>query len=768
VPLRAGLLLVGQQRRVPVPLSAAPSRQHALDLLPDVLTRLPALGPALQELVVAGLCVTHMRGDRELHRLLGEALGGRRAAHAPTVLPARVRGDALGAIGRTAREHLANAFRKARHERRIEFHSPLHRALAPPRPRRRVTQAFDLGALQRRFRHQHALPLVPLPRANPLEHHRGQPGVRAGAPRKRRIARGQEHEVVEIPTGEAEGAAIPGQEDPRLPPERFATLVAARLPYRDEDAEVASARTIAGGARDRFPAGQAVTITYSTRAMSTTNRYCAAIGIQVPRLEVAKNSPDANYYSLLIVALLERGEPITLEHAAKRFEAAGIAPPGRALASLKRCKPARPPIYRDGNLYALDPFDDEVDLWAFRLGLRPPEAPGLQVLPPDPDPLPSPDEPLTVAALDEAWREGVPTSWSALRIAICVLDAHRKPMRPEDVLAFVRARSRWHLLSADSAQYWRRGSAVCVRENELWELDGGHAAVRSARQAVRDRIAVVRRWAQLRPDSAIIEENSKRLARAREANAERLARMHRVLLHAFPPQKPAAVVLVDVNRREIGTFMGEDITAATAKLAAYDIIAAVDVRALLRTLEFEPGERRLAELGPPQKTLQVNRWGRTLKVTTTLLVQSSCGISHPFADETVLRRYLRDGDDAKLCRRLEADAKALFALYQYGRLHGALRLRWGFLDERLPAPWVHRDEHTLYDLVQRAHEIGVPLEVVIGSAPGWADPWSRAQRVYVRKEAGGWRSWLIDEQGFRIDAADIQGARLVGADRGAK
>jgi len=80
--------------------------------------------------------------------------------------------------------------------------------------------------------------------------------------------------------------------------------------------------------------------------MTATNRYCEALNIQVPRLEAARNSPDANYYSLLIVVLLERGEPITLEQAAKRFEEAGVATAGRALASLKRCRPARPPIYR--------------------------------------------------------------------------------------------------------------------------------------------------------------------------------------------------------------------------------------------------------------------------------------------------------------------------------------------------------------------------------------------------------------------------------------
>jgi len=47
-------------------------------------------------------------------------------------------------------------------------------------------------------------------------------------------------------------------------------------------------------------------------------------------------------------------------------------------------------------------------------------------------------------------------------------------------------------------------------------------------------------------------------------------------------------------------------------LAGYEIIGAVDVRALLRTLNIDPGERRLAELGPPQKTRQLNRRGRTL------------------------------------------------------------------------------------------------------------------------------------------------------------
>lgn len=500
--------------------------------------------------------------------------------------------------------------------------------------------------------------------------------------------------------------------------------------------------------------------------MTAPNPYCEALGIDVPRLEVAKNRPDANYYSLLLVALLERGEPITLEQAAQRFEEAGVAPRAQSLASLKRCKPGRPPIYRDGDLYSLDPHDDEAGLWAFRLGLRPAKAMPLRVVRPEAGPLPSPDEPLTVEHLDEAWRDGIPNTWSAQRIAICVLDAHGRAMTPDEVLAFVRARSQWSMLSADSSRYWRRGAAIRVHDNGLWELDVDHGAIPSARQAVRERIEVARRWAHMRADPAVIKANRKRIERERQAHAEKLAGMQRVLIHAFPAKKPEAVVLLDVQERDLTTFLGDEITEVTRKLADYEIIAGIDVRALLRILGFDPGDRRLGELGPPQKTRRLNKRGRTLKITTKLLVQGSCGIGRPFGDEKALRRYLNEGQHTKLRRRLEADAKSLFGLYEYGRLHGPVRLRWGFLDEMLPAPWVHRDEETLYNLKEQALERQVPLEVVVGTAPGWADPWSRTRLAFVQKDPDRWRSWIVDESGYAIGEAEIQRARLVAPAKG--
>jgi hypothetical protein len=150
-----------------------------------------------------------------------------------------------------------------------------------------------------------------------------------------------------------------------------------------------------------------------------------------------------------------------------------------------------------------------------------------------------------------------------------------------------------------------------------------------------------------------------------------------------------------------------------------------------------------------------------LKITQSLLVAGSCGISKPLGDPRKLRAYLDAGETTRFRRRLEADAKSLVALYQYGRLHGGVRLRWGFLDEMIPAPWSHFDEPTFYTLIREAHEQGRELEVVVGSAPGWADPWSRARRCSV-EQVGKYDYALFDERGLEVFELEVQAVRIGG------
>jgi len=83
--------------------------------------------------------------------------------------------------------------------------------------------------------------------------------------------------------------------------------------------------------------------------MMTTD-WCQTLGIKPPKLEAVAGHREANTFALLLVALLERGEPMTLADVAARFEEAGIAERPRALFSLQRCQPGRPPVYREGDL----------------------------------------------------------------------------------------------------------------------------------------------------------------------------------------------------------------------------------------------------------------------------------------------------------------------------------------------------------------------------------------------------------------------------------
>lgn len=487
------------------------------------------------------------------------------------------------------------------------------------------------------------------------------------------------------------------------------------------------------------------------------NAYCATLGINVPSLVTVRDHPEANSYALMIVALLELGAPMTLAQVAARFEAAGVASAEEALRTLQRCRPARPPIYRDGEQYALDALDAEADLWAFRLGLRPPRHPPPER--PPPPPRPSPDARLTTAELDEAWRDADLSGWSAQRLALAVLGAHDRALSAAEVVAFVSARTQSHRLAPGPLTFRRCNAAVAVGEHGNWTIIPGAPELGMARHAVRDTIERTRRYpAPSTP--AEIEASTKAAEQRRTSHVAELAALRRVIVHAVPPMSPEAVVVVDVASREITTMVGPERSATAERILAYDVIAGVDIRAVLRALAVDPGERRLAELGPPQKTVRLNRGGRTLKITTAMLIQGSCGISRPLGDEAKLRGYLEAGHHTQLRRRLEADAKALFALHEYGRLHGAVRLRWGFLDQMFSAPWLHRDEPTLYTLMGEAHSLGLAIEAVVGAAPGWEQPWSRAKRFEVAQGDREHDLVLIDQHGTVVDEHGVQLARL--------
>lgn len=491
--------------------------------------------------------------------------------------------------------------------------------------------------------------------------------------------------------------------------------------------------------------------------MTAPHLWCQILGITPPRLGAVKGHREANTYALFLVALLERQQPMTLAEVAERFEAAGIARRARALTSLQRSRPARAPVYRDGDRYGLDPYDDLLRRYTWMLDLRTPPAPAPKP-PPPPAALPGPEVPLTRAELDEAW-EGAPLlSWSERRLVLAVLEADGGPLTADEAGPAVDARRPLDRPRIEGRQFGLSTSPVKVRADGRWEIaDDADGALRSMRKAVRALVQERRGWAARHapnPDVAAAYERERARQRAIHAG------LSRAVLVTFPTERPVAAALIDVGAHQLDTFVGDaELATLRDRLARFDVVAALDVRAALRGLGVAPGAQRLAELTPPIKTRHLSATGHTFPVTAAVVITSSCGLPDPLSLPTRLAALVDANDHAGLRRRLASDARALFALYSYGRLRGLLRLRHGVIDEMLPAPWAHGDEVKLVHLMQQASAMGEPLEVVVGRAPSWDDPWGRAQAARV-VAIDRWRFSLMSKEGRFIDEDEVQAARL--------
>jgi hypothetical protein len=92
-----------------------------------------------------------------------------------------------------------------------------------------------------------------------------------------------------------------------------------------------------------------------------------------------------------------------------------------------------------------------------------------------------------------------------------------------------------------------------------------------------------------------------------------------------------------------------------------------------------------------------------------------------------------------------------------------VRLRWGFVDEVFGVDWALPDDHRLHEVLRKAMEEGVAIDLVTGSSPGWNDPWSRATRW--RLVEVDFREAIVEQEGVRqrLLLDEIQAVRLAGS-----
>jgi hypothetical protein len=413
-------------------------------------------------------------------------------------------------------------------------------------------------------------------------------------------------------------------------------------------------------------------------------------------------------------------------------------------------------IFKDGlGRLGLNLSSRDLDLKVFLIGLRPPRRP-LDPWP-QPPPMKPVTEPLTPDEAKSALARRPPYAFSAVRIAAAVLDAAGRPMTFGEVEKFVMDLGWEGFIEEEQARRWR---SDLVR----FDPEGRLVLRREAPElmAVRDYLRRIHQRAEL---DRLQEQRSARWMERREAERaqarEKAAGLRRAILRAFPGDgRPAAVTLVDVAERSVKTYRGSTLSDAIRALGSFDLLAGLDIRATLESLGLDPDRWHLVDLGPPQKTYRLNRAGRILRISTELLIRGSVGIGRPLGDASRLRKYAAGGDFRKLARRLESDAKALLAYYQYGILHCAVRLRWGFLDQRLGVDWAVEGDVHLSEILEQAHQERKPVELVFHWAPSCSDPWGRAQRFDVVKHE--FRTTILSDttRQFHLEPLEVQAARV--------
>jgi hypothetical protein len=520
--------------------------------------------------------------------------------------------------------------------------------------------------------------------------------------------------------------------------------------------------------------------TPSDRSSHTSNRYCDRLRIPVPDLDEVAASSEASLFQLMVAALLERGAPMTFDEIAARVERLTLPPRLARVdvrASLKKAWHGRPPIVEDSDgRLALDLlFGDWWYLLARMERDRRPYEPSSRR--PAAFETPADTVPLSAEEVDAAFRNRSLTACSPLRLAAAMLEIAGEPLTLNEINERLKNLTRWAWpIREETVGGWRRDLVVpgppgTLRINQASaEIPAFRRAIRKmAEPTLRARAQSERLTAEWQASPERAERRERRRLEVEDARGVRRGLVH-MARGADDVVQGAAIV--DVERRTIRTFANQRSAAAgstggasdaagrafiadiASELAAYDLLAGVDLRASLRALGLDPERWWLAELRPTARTHSPAE-GKPIPVTLDGCIRATTRARLKLTDkagwsllaERPAKARVGARVDTRLEARLEEEARTLFAFYQYGALHGGVRVRNRPGDTcLLPVWWSMVADPDLHGIVRAAERWWSPFDIVLGSPPDLDDPWKGARRLdivedywpklYVRQQAG--------------------------------
>jgi len=495
------------------------------------------------------------------------------------------------------------------------------------------------------------------------------------------------------------------------------------------------------------------------------NRYCQRLGIPLPDLDAALTKPDLTLTHVVALALLEAGGPLSLEAVAERLARLALPPRlaavGRA-ASLRKAWHGQPPVVRDpvdGRLY-LDLLSHH-DLRYLAYLATPVGVTSTPVGPADfrqpPDAVP-----LSEAEVDAAFRDRTLYTYSSIRRAAAILEASGGgPLSLAEISQRLVALSdRGGAIDERAVMLWQ-SDLVAVRPDGLFHLNASSPDVPGLRRAIR-RMASVRLRQRAEANRARAwraEHQARRIEEARR-ELDEARRARRALVHVVTVDGvPRAAAVIDVGAREQRLFIGDQFADLPGHLGAFDFLAGVDIRPLLRRVGLDPDRWWLAELRPTQRTLRPED-GTSVAVSLPLVVHATTGTRKVPAEDGVWPSLLDARSTTRLAARLGQEAQALFALYEYGALHGGVRVRRRPSDRLLPVAWSLRGDPDFASVVSASVRQWVPVEMVVGPPAGLDDPWPAAITVTVVEHDRDSVFVREGEEVRALDPADIRAIRL--------
>jgi hypothetical protein len=513
----------------------------------------------------------------------------------------------------------------------------------------------------------------------------------------------------------------------------------------------------------------------------SSNRYCARLHIPVPDLDVVAAQPETSLFQLIVAALLERGGPMTFDEIVARVERVTL-PPRFARddlrAGLKMAWHGRPPVVHDtGGRLALDLLFRD---WWYVLARMEPErrrprpSPPAFTQPPD-------DVPLSAEEVDAAFRDHGFGNCSPMRQAAAILEAAGHPLTLDEINARLADLSRHaYAIRQETVASWRR-DLVLADASSAMRINPASQDIPAFRRAIRQmalarlRIEAENEWRTAAWEKSP-EGAERRDRKHRDAEEARTARRALVHIARGTDGHLVGAAVVDAQARTIerlrvaggpglpalsavegkpGTY--EELEAA---LASYDLLAGVDLRSSLRALGLDPERWWLAELRPVDRTHRPDE-RKSVPVTLDACIRATTGARRRLTNAAEWTRLADKGRPA-LNARIEDETRTLFAFYEYGRLHGGVRVRARPEDPCLLAvSWAIAGDPHLYRIVDAAERRWSPVDVVIGTPPDLADPWARSRRVDIVEAF--WPR-LIVREGDRvaeIGAHDIFAIRIV-------